>query len=214
MINDARLRRLPLFLGMTDEEVDGILTGYDLCNIHVGSGKVLFSQGQESDGIYFLAAGEIKITRESIIPEYVVTEVLKAPYMIPLHTLFGRHNFFSFTMETCVPSVFLHIPKADALRIATSNRIFLLHLLNNISTVAQKSRLSLLAPKREDVRGKILSFVREACMEPMGQKVFHIKMRQLAAIIEETRDNVSECLHALHHDGVITLRRGSFAIDL
>ena len=62
------------------------------------------------------------------------------------------------------------------------------------------------------VRKKIINFFNLQALKPEGEKSVRIKMEDLAAIIDETRINVSRELNEMQANGWIVLKRKSISI--
>ena len=90
--------------------------------------------------------------------------------------------------------------------------IFRINLLNILCSKVENlhERLWSIAP--HDLEGRMVLFVRSLCATPQGTKVLRCKMEDLAALLDETRLNVSRILNKWCGEGLIEMHRKEFVI--
>ena len=80
------LRRIPLFAGLSDAEIDAI--GNRAIEKRYADGEVLFREGEECRGLYLLAQGSVKISKASGSGREVMLAMETAPSSVAEVPLF------------------------------------------------------------------------------------------------------------------------------
>lgn len=155
----------------------------------------------------FILQGTIRA--ESIDNEhgYVLYETFDSPQVIEPYSLFGMFPQYtaSYYAQTEVSTLSLH--KSYILSELNKYEIFQLNYFNVISNRAQNVYRKLWDTHIGNTAEKIINFLQLRCTRPTGEKTLHIKMEDLAALIDDTRINVSKVLNKYQEEGLIQLRR-------
>lgn len=208
----GRLLRLPLFQGMSREELTELIGHTRLSFVRHEAGTVIYDEGQPCEAMTFLLGGRATLISHSDSHSYRVEEELPAPALLPPENLFGLSQCQAHTCQATTACDLLMLSKADVLRLTEHYGIFRSNLLNIIATRAQRLARRPWHDHPQSVRHKIGRFLSERCLYPTGAKCFHIKMQQLATAIGESRLQVSRELHAMERDGLIAHARGCIRV--
>ncbi|MBW3662415.1 MAG: cyclic nucleotide-binding domain-containing protein [Actinobacteria bacterium] len=63
MAADERLKRVPIFAGLDDDDLERICRGVE--DVHLGPGEVLFREGEAGDRAYVIVSGGLEILKET-----------------------------------------------------------------------------------------------------------------------------------------------------
>ena len=99
------------------------------------------------------------------------------------------------------------ISKAFVLSDLFNYEIFRLNYMNIVSNRAQNLYSRLWEESTQDLKSKIIRFFLLHCEKPQGEKIFKIKMDDLARYLDDTRLNTSKALNELQDNGLVELRR-------
>ena len=209
-----RLVSLPLFLGMTEDSMEEIIahTRFDFhkyqANTHI------INEGDPCDSYLLLTKGSIIMKTTSFNKSFTVEEILTPPAIIEPERLFGmsQHYFSSYTAKSDCNVI--RIFKSDVMHLSSTYDVFLMNLLNLISTRPQRAKAHLWSPLKEDIVSKITSFIITHVMYPAGEKRVFITMELLSDYIHESRLHVSQTLHKLEKANLISMKRSTITVPL
>ncbi|MEE3384092.1 MAG: Crp/Fnr family transcriptional regulator [Prevotella sp.] len=202
-----RLLTLPLFLGMTHNDIEAIVDHTPLGFSKCGKGKIIIEDGEPCDHLRFLLQGECIATSTADDGSYSIGEVIKSPEVIQPECLFGLHQRYTKTLTSTSECSIVSIKKNDVTRLMSEFDIFRLNILNIMSTRTQRLSRHSWRKLPETIRQKIFRFIETRCSKPAGHKMLRIKMEVLADQIGESRINVSRCLNELEKQGILTHSR-------
>ena len=188
------LLQLPLFQGLCHEDFTSILDKVKLLFIKHKAGETMIESGSPCKQLCFLLKGEISIITTAKEDIYTVIEQVEAPYLIEAQSLFGMNTTYksSYVAKTEAHSV--NISKSFVLNELFKYEIFRLNYMNIISN------------------RKINRFFLSHCEKPQGEKIFKVKMDDLARCLDDTRLNISKALNELQDCGLIELHRKEILI--
>ena len=95
---------------------------------------------------------------------------------------------------------------------ALNTRIFRLNYMNIVSNRAQNLYSRLWEEPTQDLTEKIIRFFLLHCEKIQGEKIFKMKMDDLARYLDDTRLNTSKALNELQDKGLLELRRKEILI--
>lgn len=207
-----RLLELPLFQGMSRNDIKQVVTSTRFKHISYAEGKVIVSEGDICDRLLFLIDGIIDATGRADDNGYSITERLYAPGILQPERIFGLTQRFTRTFMAAGNCRFISLDKIDALALADSYETFRLNLLNIICTKSQRLTRYPWRIQPKDIRSKIVRFIEARSLRPAGEKTMTITMERLGLELGESRLNVSRELNAMDNEGAISLRRGRIHI--
>lgn len=208
-----RLLQLPLFQGLTTQEVSDVMAHVrlDFANYHRGDEIVM--QGESCKKLIYIINGEVLAEHCNDNLQFTLTEHLPNLKVIEPYNLFGMYQTFSRTYSFATDGSTLAIDKRVMLNQLMTNNIVKINLMNIVCNQYQRTLRLLCQYPDDSVWHKIVKFVLSHSVVCKGKKDIHIKMTDLANIIHETRLNVSITLNKMQEQGLITMQRGSFTIN-
>lgn len=206
------LLQLPLFQGLCHEDFTSILDKVKLHFIKHRTGEIIIKNGSPCTQLCFLLKGEISIVTNAPQNVYTVIEQMGAPYLIEPQSLFGMYTTYasSYIARTEVHSV--SISKDFIINDLFKYDIFRLNYMNMISNRAQTLYAKLWEEPAQDLRDRTIRFFLLHCEKPQGEKIFKIKMDDLARCLDDTRLNISKTLNEMQDNGLIELSRKEIRI--
>lgn len=202
-----KLLGLPLFQGMSINDLEQVVTHTKFGFISLSGGRVVVRDGDVCDRLMFLLNGTLRTESVPDDRSYMIAEDMPAPNILQPERLFGLTQRYTRTFKTVTDCEFLYISKQEAMRLSDDFNIFRLNMLNILCTQTQKMTRHPWRKHPLGIRGKIARFMEKRCIKPAGSKTLYIKMEQLGHEINESRLNVSRELNAMNAEGLITLRR-------
>ncbi len=208
----ARLLMLPLFLGMSRNDLQQVAgqTRFDFRKFTRGT--LIVKEGDACKSLYFLLGGEISVTTEADNHGFRVEEDLSAPEIFQPECIFGLCQRFTHTYMAKKDCSIMCIDKQEVMKLAEQFEIFRINLLNLISTLSQKqSRRNWKVPPRT-LEERIIRFFEAHCVRPAGEKMLYIKMSRIAEELNDSRLDVSRALNTMQDKQLLRLYRGRIHI--
>ncbi len=209
-----KLLLLPLFQGLGKEDFTTILEKVRLHFQKYDPGTCIAHQGNVCKNIIFILQGKIRSESTDIQHGYILEETFESPHVIEPYSLFGMHPQYtaSYYAETEISIV--TVEKSYVLSELSKFEIFQLNYLNLLSNRAQTVYRKLWNAHIGNTYEKIINFLQLRCTNPYGEKILHIRMEDLAFLIDDTRINVSKVLNELKENSLITLGRKEIRIPV
>ena len=206
------LLQLPLFQGLCNEDFTSNLEKVKLHFIKNKAGETIIENGSACTQLCFLLKGEVSIVTNSPQNIYTVIEQMEAPYLIEPQSLFGMSTHYTSSYIAHTEAHTVSISKAFVLSDLFKYDIFRLNYMNIVSNRAQNLYSRLWEEPAQDLKNKIIRFFLLHCEKTQGEKIFKVKMDDLARYLDDTRLNTSKALNELQDSGVLELRRKEILI--
>lgn len=207
------LLQLPMFQGLCHEDFTSILEKVKLHFTRHKIGEMVIKSGDECDRLLFLLKGKLSSITVSEDETLTVVEYFDAPTVLEPHSMFGMNTrYVSTYVSHDEEAQMVSISKSFVMNELFKYDIFRLNYMNIISNRAQNlyARLWNEAPK--DIEDKIIRFILIHSERWTGEKLFKIKMDDLAHMLDDTRLNVSKSLNALQELNLLELHRKEICI--
>ncbi len=208
----GKLASLPLFLGMSREELHQVVAVTKFDFRKYSPGEVIAREGDPCGRLVLLVDGVTAIETSADDKGYTVQETAEAPMVLQPERAFGLTQRFSHTFVAHTACNLISIDKNETLHLTSNSLIFRLNLLNIISTALQKRQRDVWHSVPHDLNQRICRFFVSRCLHPAGRKVFRIKMIRLAAEVNDNRLYVSRALNAMQSAQLLHLSRGIIEI--
>jgi CRP-like cAMP-binding protein len=206
------LLQLPLFQGLCKNDFTNIIGKVKLHFRKYNADDIIVEQGEPCTQLIFLLNGEIISQATDDQHSYSLFETFGSPFVIEPYSLFGMQTKYTATYKARTAINVVTIDKSFVLSELNNYEIFRLNYLNILSNRAQVAYEKLWDSHAGSIQEKILNFLQLRCMKPDGEKILKIKMEDLAAMIDETRINVSKALNDMQEKGLIQLNRKEISI--
>lgn len=207
-----RLLQLPLFQGLTNQEVSDVMAHVrlDFCKYHPDDEVVV--QDDPCRKLIYIISGEVEAQFSDPDGRFFLREYIPDVKAIEPYNMFGMYQKYSRTYRFLTEGTTLSIEKMVVLRQLMVNDIIKINLMNITSNKYQQTQRLLCQFPDGTTRNKIIKFILAHSISPKGRKDFRMKMRVLSDIVHETRLNVSSALNEMQDEKLITLQRGGFTV--
>ncbi|MCD7722311.1 MAG: Crp/Fnr family transcriptional regulator [Prevotellaceae bacterium] len=206
------LNAIPLFQGMNGIELNQIL---DTCPLRIEcleKGDTLVGQGELARNLTVLLSGRLRASVSWGDDCLVVTEEVPCPSLIECDVLYGIQREWGATYTAMGDCTLLLIPKEDVNRMMGTMEVFRLNYLNTVCALSQKRRQRAWTEPAPRLRERIALFVKARTLGQTGPVEVRIRMRDLGMHLGATRSLISQVLHTMQDDGVLTAARGRIMI--
>ena len=145
---------LPLFQGLSVEQFTGIIEKIPFSFEQYPAGEVIVRSDEDQEHVNFVLSGKVRLRTPVFQGKIGVMQDFEAPFTAPFHYLFGVQNKSAIQLEAVSDTGVMRLEKSAFLDMVQGNRIILLHVLNMLSTLAQRRRCALdfLVEKQMEVR--------------------------------------------------------------
>ncbi len=208
ILNAQQIAKLPLFIGLTDIELDEIVRDIHLDIKHYKKGRVFVNEYDACTSLLFVQNGWFITDTYSDNRSFHLEELAQGPQIIEPDKLFGLSKHYHSTYTAYTPCDILCLPKEGLMMLLEKYIIIRINFLNTISRKSQRLEASSWQNNCTDVKGSVIMFIRQHSIYPVGKKTLYIKMTQLADETHFSRLEISNALNALHNEDKIILKRG------
>lgn len=213
----SKLLGIQLFTGMSRDELQGIMRTAKMDFKKVKDKDVIVHQGDRAGRLLILLDGSVSCLAKSADGAYSLMETIKGPTIIGLECMFGRFQEFNRTVTALTPSSTIEVEKAEVMKIMDISFIFRINLINSLSTALQKHEQELWLGNRTHATGhslesRIIDFIRQRCVSPVGPKTCKINRKALAEILGIKHYRLTQALNNLGNTKLVKLARGRIFI--
>jgi len=205
------LLRLPLFQGMSRDDLTEVIAHTKLEFVKVQTHHVIAKEGDRCDQLTFILNGNVTVVT-TLNTHSSFTETLHSPIVLQPERLFGLHQQYTHTFLAATPCQMLIIQKQDIMKLASTYPIFQINLLNILSTKVQKMENRQWMTTPVSLRKRLVNFFVSRCLYPAGEKDFKMRMTDLAHELNCSRLDISKCLNAMQEEQLLILSRGRITI--
>ena len=207
-----KLLELPLFQGMSRNDLSQIVAHTKFGFHKYAGGKYIVREGDECNQLFFLINGKIKVVSIADDHSYAFIEEMTSPHILQPECIFGLSQRYTRNFIAQTNCNFITIDKTEAMKLSDNFIIFRLNMLNIISTQLQKLGRQPWRRQPENLQQRIIRFIECHCLRPAGEKHIVIKMQRLADELNDSRLDISRALNSLQTEGLIKLRRGGIDV--
>lgn len=207
-ISASDISTLPLFIGLSDKELNDIVTTSHFDQRHYKKGYTFIKEYDSCTSLVFLIQGRIEVNTYADNRSYHFVERAESNLLIEPDKLFGLATSYRSSYTAITPCDTLILRKEELMKIIENHVIARLNFLNIISRKAQHLGSLPWQNYTSDTKESIKTFIRQHSTYPTGRKTLYIKMRQLANELHFTRLDISIALNTMQNEEKIILRRG------
>ena len=207
------LQSLPLFQGLTSDNLLQIIGQTKFTFRKIAAGDIIKKEGEQCNRLALIVNGQAKSIAYADDHGYSIEENVAAPYTLQPECMFGLQLHYTRTFIATTTCDIVEIDKDDLMRISDEFIIFRMNLVNYISALSQKTTRKLWHPIPADAHDRIVHFIKTHCSSPTGPKTMRIKMTRLAQETGLGRRAVSEILNTMQDENLLTFSRGIIEIN-
>jgi CRP-like cAMP-binding protein len=201
-----RVTALPLLQGISAEDIlhmqeRGALR---IVSMEPEEGDII-QHGQHCRTLTMLMEGTLSCTTNG--EDWTLVEEIHAPAIIEEEALWSLSQTYNHTYCPKSEGHLLVIDRRHVMQTMLHSDIFRINLLTRMSTRLERNYHNNQLPPPDSIAQKIERFVKDISCTTTWPKRMRIKMTTLAAIMGETRLQVSKALRQMEADGQVSLAR-------
>ena len=201
------LLQLPLFQGLGKNDITEILSKVKFHFKKYSAGEYLFRQGDVCSELAFLMNGTLMAETVAMNHTYRFCEALPVAGVLELYSLFGIRPYYQASYRAMTEVGVLTIEKQYLAELLANYMPCAFNFSIIICTRSQYLYQRIWSDMAGDICTRFVQFLMQRSSRPTGLKVVHIKMEDLATLLNDRRINVSRMLNALQDLGLVSLRR-------
>lgn len=167
---------------------------------------VVIGQGEYCRTLSMLMEGEMECSMTA--DDWKLTERIYAGQVIEEEAVWSLSQRYARSYKATTDAKMVVVSREHVMRTLMNNEIFRINLLGRMASRLEKHNNAATERATYTVEEHITRFVRNIQLNAGGEKVLDINMESLAAIVRETRLNVSHTLHRMQDEGKIRITRG------
>lgn len=207
-----KIARLPLFMGLSEIELDRISSEVSFSIHHHKKGSIIAKAGEMCSGLITVTIGQIACETTSDDHSYRVVENIHNTHTIEPNKLFGLQLRYTSSYHALTSCETIEISKESLLELIGRHLIVRLNYLNMLCRNSQKTEHNPWKACPVNLEGRIVLFVKNRVQHPAGSKTIYITMKRLANELCTSRLEVSIALNNLANQERIILKRGIIEI--
>lgn len=204
------LLQIPPFQGMSKSELSAIIEKVKFNFMKFADKEVIFRQGERCDKLSFLLSGQLASETEAPCKRFRLVETYDQPMIIEPHSLFGKNPCYKSTYTAQGEVALLTIDKRYFYSVLDKYEVFRMNFFNLLSNRAELLHHRIWSITPQELEGRLIHFIHSLCTNLQGTKVLHVKMEDLALLLDDTRLNVSNVLNKWQEEGIIEMHRKEF----
>ena len=190
------LQRVPLFQGMTDENMDKVMELIE--TVEYPKHRVVVETGDVGDSMFVILAGSLEVYHVDPPGKKIVFAILRAgDYFGEMSLIDGKGR--SAAIATLEPSMLLRLGKSDFDLLIDRSPEFRHHLLMGLCQRLRQANSKITSLAHMHVYGRVAALLME-CSEPCGDHYIvrdHLTHQDIADRIGSSREMVSKILRDL-----------------
>jgi CRP/FNR family transcriptional regulator, cyclic AMP receptor protein len=210
--NKAFLRRVPLFAGLTESQLEILASGTVRRNYP--KGRTIVAEGEPSQSLYILLSGRAKVQRSDTEGKEVILAVLMSGEFFGEMSLIddAPRSASVITLESCD---FLAINKENFKAMLNQNADLGMAVMRGLVRRLREADKKIETLALLDVYGRVARVLLDFSENVGGERIVKAKLprQEIAKMIGASREMVSRVMKGLEIDGyIVSLPEGKLAL--
>ena len=199
----TRLSGSPLFKGVSDNDIETILSSVNYRIRKFKAGTLISQSGEAVESLMIVISGTVKGEMVDDAGRVIKIEDIPAPGALATAFIFGSRNRFPVNVIALSDGEILSVEKPELLKLLMRNDILLLNFLNIISNRSQFLSEKIKFLNFKTIKGKLAHFILNKAGDNKEIIVLDMTQNELADFFGVARPSVSRALGELEQEGFI-----------
>jgi CRP-like cAMP-binding protein len=201
------LSRSPLFSGLSDAEIDGIIESVNYRSRSFPEGALAVIAGEEISSVMIVLSGSVRGEMTDLAGKTIKIEDMHPPQALAAAFIYGREARYPVNVIANTDTELLIIDKSDFLTLINNDRRLLLNYLTAVCTRALflSERLRFLSFRT--IREKYAHYISSLPGAASGRVVIDRTQQELADYFGVTRPSLARAVSEMVSDGLISVER-------
>jgi cAMP-binding proteins - catabolite gene activator and regulatory subunit of cAMP-dependent protein kinases len=206
-MNTKEITKTNLFSGLTESEIEKILTSIQVSESTFPKGEILAMQDEPCNRLIFLLKGSVKAEMTDPSGKIVKVEDIEAPNPLAPLFLFGKESKFPVQVTTHEQVTALIIPKSSVLKMLQTNEQLLRNYLDISAFYASALSKKLHLMSFRTIRQKIIIYLLNLPERSADQVELDRTQHALAEYFGVSRPSLARELRNMQDDGLIEIQK-------
>jgi len=197
------IKKCPLFAGVTDVDLD------HLCRIgkmrESAKGELLFSEGEEAEGFYIVAAGKVKIYKLSPEGKERILHIVHPGGTFAEAAIFGSGMYPAYA-QPLEASRLVFFPKKEFISLLHEHSQISINMIAGLSRFLRQFAAQIEELTFKDVPARLARYLLELAGDEADQVELPISKSQLASNLGTVSETLSRTFRKLADDEIIKVR--------
>jgi CRP-like cAMP-binding protein len=193
----------PLFKGVSDSEIEEILSAVPFRIRKFRVGTIISLSGEPVNSLMIVTSGTVKGEMVDDAGRVIKIEDIPAPGALATAFIFGKANRFPVNVIAISEVEILSIEKPDFLKLLMGNDIILVNFLNMISNRSQFLSEKIKFLNFKTIKGKLAQFILQKAEGGKSSIILEMNQNDLADFFGVARPSVSRAIGELEQEGFI-----------
>lgn len=203
------LKGIPLFAGLSDEDLDAL---QDIGRVrNHDRGDLLFSDGEPAEGFFIVLAGKIKVFKLSAEGKERILHIIHPGGTFAEAAIFGSGLYPAYA-EPLQKSSLLFLPKQDFLSLLTANSRIAINMIAGLSQFLRQFARQIEDLTFKDVPSRLARYLLEVSAGKSGQVELPISKSQLASNLGTVSETLSRTFRKLADEELVQVDGKMFRI--
>jgi CRP/FNR family transcriptional regulator, dissimilatory nitrate respiration regulator len=202
-----QLLRSPLFKGLTDDEIEALLSKINFRVRSFAAGSMVAQSADSISSLLIILSGHVRGEMMDLSGHTIKIEDIYPPQALAAAFLFGSGSHYPVNVYANIDSEVLIIDKKDFLALLHESKTMLLNYLDAVCSKAHflSERLRFLSFRT--IKGKLAHYLLGLPGGPEGSVVLDKSQQQLADYFGVARPSLARALKDMEVDGLIDASR-------
>ncbi len=205
MINYQLLTQCPIFMGITENEVEDLFKKIHFQIKSFSKDEIVVVAGEPVLNLNIVLSGSVRGEMIDYSGKIIKIEDIEAPKPLATAFLFGKENKFPVTVTANNDVKILTMPVSEFLKLLQLSSQILKNYLNSISSRAQFLSQKLHFLSFKTIRGKVAHYL----LQQAGEKFHSVELKntqqQLADLFGVTRPSLARVFGEMQKEGLISI---------
>lgn len=201
------LTRCPIFLGLSEEEIDRIFIKAHHFTRTFEVGEIAAFSGEPVNFMMCVLEGSVKGEMQDFSGKVIKIDDIKAPRVLASAFIFGRQNKFPVNVLANEKTRILYVPKYDFLKMLQGDIRIMQNFLNVISGQTQMLANKLRFLSFKTIRGKIAHYILTLAHPDKTMIELPLTQNELAEQFGVARPSLARTMGELAEEGIISVDR-------
>ncbi len=194
------LKLCRMFAGLSDADLDPLCALARLQSEERGT--LLFSEGEEAEGFYVIAAGRVKIYKLSVDGKERILHIVHSGDTFAEAAIFGDGRYPAFA-ETLSKAELLFLPGKEFLSLLHSRSGIAINMIAGLSLFLRQFAHQIEELTFKDVPARLAGYLLQLEREADGSYLLPVSKSQLASNLGTVSETLSRSLRKLADDELI-----------
>ena len=206
------LSAMPSFHGLTEDQLTEIKQ--IAVDRHFTKGKLIYSEGDRSEGFYVVVAGMVKVFKVSLEGKEHIMRIVGPGESFGQVSVFAGQTFPAST-QVIAKSHLLFLPRSAFVELITNNPSLALSMLASLSKRLREFTVHVERLALKEVPGRLAGYLIHLIDEQQDEKdivSLNISKVQLSSLLGTTPETLSRILSQMADSGLIEVKKRDITI--